>query len=195
MKPRPFGLTDAMILVVAAVAALSVNRLNWPGFVQRWRHPVDAHDSIEHILDLVMPHLAAGTIALLVIRLRSPRPPCRRLARQPGTVACMVGLAVLLAIACWLGMTAVTGRVPEFSEHATRAGGHSAGSFPLFPFSGRSLVAYGDRIGFAVAGAWLSLWLSGRWRAEPTWIDRLGRTVGWLWLLIAAVLWLRCYSI
>jgi hypothetical protein len=57
--------------------------------------------------------------------------------------------------------------------------------------SGRRLVAYGDRIGFAVAGAWLALWLSGRRRPERMWIDRLGRVLGWLWLGLIVVLWVR----
>jgi hypothetical protein len=186
-----------MILTVAAAAGLWVNRLNWLAFVDRWRNPVDAHDTLEHILDLVAPHLAAGTIAVLVVRMRSPRPPLRRLVRQAGTVACMVALAVLLVIACWVGMTTAMGRAVEFSEHAIIANAvvHSRGSFALYPVTGRNLVIYADRVGFAIAGAWLSLWLSGRWRPEPTWVDRLGRALGWLWLSFAVVLWLRCYAV
>jgi hypothetical protein len=198
MKLRPFGITDAMILVVAAAAALSVNRLNWLNFVEWWRQPLDAEDSIEHVLDLVTPHLAAATIAMLVMRMRSPRPPLRRLARQPGTVACMVALSMLLVIAGWVGFTTATGRVFEFSEHIVKAGRHgeeASVGYPLYPFSGRFFVVYGDRIGFAVAGAWFSLWLAGRWQPEPTWIDRLGRAMAWLWLILTLVLWLRCYSV
>jgi hypothetical protein len=144
------------------------------------------------------PHLAAGTAAVLVMRMRIPRPPCFRLARQPGTVACVVALAVIPVIACWVAVTTVTGRVVRFSEHLTIAGIHGNGGtvgYPIYPFSGRFLVAYGDRIGFAVAGAWLSLGLAGCWRPEPTWIDRLGRAAGCLWLIATLVLWLRCYSV
>jgi hypothetical protein len=159
MKLRPFRLTDAMIIFVAA-AGFSVNRLNWLGFLERWRQPLDPHDSIEHVLDLVTPHLAAATIAVLVMRMWSPRPPFSRFARQPGTVACIVALAVVLVIACWVGITTATGRVLEFSEHVVRLGGHgkeASVGYPIYPFSGRFLFAYGDRIGFAVAGAWFSL--------------------------------------
>ena len=76
-----------------------------------------------------MPHLAAGTIAVLVMRMRSSRPPYSRLARQPGTVACTVALAVLLVIGCWAGITMATGRVFEFSEHVRNAGPHTKGGF------------------------------------------------------------------
>jgi hypothetical protein len=77
------------------------------------------------------------------------------------------------------------------------SGIHEKGSvsYPIYPFSGRLLVAYGDRIGFAVAGAWLSLLLAGRWQSEPSWVDRLGRAIGWLWLVLALVIWLRCYTV
>jgi hypothetical protein len=182
MKPRPFGLTDAMILVVAVAAGLSVNRLNWAGFVDRWRQPIDAHDSIETFLALVAPQLAAGTIATLVLRMRNPRPSFRRIAREPGSAACTVALAAFVVIACWVGLITAMGRSVEFSEHLTKAGVHTYGSAALYPLSGRILVAYGDRIAFAIAGAWLAVCLSGRWRPEPTWLDRLGRTMGWLWL-------------
>ena len=36
----------------------------------------------------------------------------------------------------------------------------------------------------AVGAAWLLLVVSGRWRAEPVWIDRLGRALGIFWIAI-----------
>ena len=36
--------------------------------------------------------------------------------------------------------------------------------------------------GFAVACVWIVLWLSGVWRAEPSWIDRTGRVLGIYWV-------------
>jgi hypothetical protein len=199
MKSRSFGLTDAMILVVAVATGLSVNRMDWPLFLLRWSNPVDAHDSIEHFLGLVMPHAATMTVALLALRMRSPRPQFRRIARQPGSVACMVALAMLLVITSWIAVTWSAGKAVVFSRDIVlrHSNGHTRvdPGFLVFPFSGKVLVVYGDRIGFAVAGAWLALLLVGGWKAEPSWIDRLGRAVGWLWIVLTAVLWLRCYSI
>jgi hypothetical protein len=37
--------------------------------------------------------------------------------------------------------------------------------------------------GPAVAGAWLALIVTGRWRAERSGIDRLGRFIGVCWLI------------
>jgi hypothetical protein len=36
--------------------------------------------------------------------------------------------------------------------------------------------------GFAVIGSWATLFLGGHWRAEPTWIDRVGRLLGAYWI-------------
>jgi hypothetical protein len=39
--------------------------------------------------------------------------------------------------------------------------------------------------GFVVAGSWIALFLAGRWRPERSWIDRLGRLIGWFWIAAA----------
>jgi hypothetical protein len=131
--------------------------------------------------------------------MRSPRPRFRRIARQPGSIACMVALAVLLVIASWIGVTIPAGRVVKFSQHAIPFASsiHERVDlgYPAYPFGGRVLVVWGDRVGFAVAGAWLAMIMVGRWQSEPTWIDRLGRAIGCLWIAMAAALWLRCYSV
>lgn len=42
-----------------------------------------------------------------------------------------------------------------------------------------------------VAASWAILAVSGRWRAERSWLDRAGRTLGWAWLALVPVeLWL-----
>jgi hypothetical protein len=71
-------------------------------------------------------------------------------------------------------------------------------SIPPMPWGGSqlmvaqlSLLSYTPEAGFAVAGAWLALALGGRWRPEPSWIDRLGRAVGWLWIAALMVNWFR----
>jgi hypothetical protein len=45
-------------------------------------------DSIEHYLDLIMPNLAALTLATLVMRMRSPRPRFRRIDMPIGMASC-----------------------------------------------------------------------------------------------------------
>jgi hypothetical protein len=191
MKPRPFGLVDAMIMVAAVAAGLWVNRINWLDLNSLWYG--GAYHGIQRLLSLVMPHIAAATMALVAIRMRRPRPPLRRLLRAPGAVACTVASAAIVLIVIWAVSATAAGRAIMFSQAVRRLpnnGGRGSGG-TLDPFEGRLFVVYGDQVGFAVAGAWLSLMLAGRWRPERTWLDRLGRAVGWSWLGLAVVLWAR----
>ncbi len=56
-------------------------------------------------------------------------------------------------------------------------------------------VGYAQQVSFAVVGAWLALALSGRWRTETSWIDRLGRLLGWLWVGVTVLNWSGYYLI
>src|SRR5262245_26512014 len=107
MKSRTFGLADAMLLVVAAATGLWLNRMDWGEMHVFHRN---AYDSVEQILSLILPHVAAGTMALVGMRMRRPRPPLRRLARQPGAVACMAASAIFLVLVGWAATTRATGR-------------------------------------------------------------------------------------
>ncbi len=51
-----------------------------------------------------------------------------------------------------------------------------------------------NAVGLTVAVGWIVSWLSGRWRPEPSWIDRMGRIFGVYWItMVPAYLWL-CLS-
>jgi hypothetical protein len=193
-------LADAMIFVAATATASWANRRTWRD-LHRWPyHPDSARVVIDHILVMVAPHLVALTIAWLVARLRRPRPPLRRLVRRPGTVACLVALASLLVIVLWAATTLTMGSgfgrgyVVAFGELAVRADRQPTIDLRPGIISGSWLFAYMDRVSFAIAGAWLQVWLSRRWRPEPTGFDRLGRAIGWLWIGFALAKWLRCYG-
>jgi hypothetical protein len=193
MPSRSFGVADAMLLVVAVALGLSVNRMDWLR-IANFRQ-FGSYDKIQVILEVVLPYVTAGTAAVLGMRLRQPRPSIRRLAREPGAAACMVCSATLIIVAGWIATTMATGRIMEFSATMIswpHHGGRGRGGTLHYP-GGMAFVVYGDRIGFAVAGAWLVLVLSGRWRSESTWIDRVGRTLGWLWLGLTMVLWVRTF--
>jgi hypothetical protein len=47
------------------------------------------------------------------------------------------------------------------------------------------IMAGSQRIGAAVFWCWMTMALSGRWRLEPTWLDRLCRVLGFAWLAAA----------
>jgi hypothetical protein len=172
MRDRPgrkFTLADIMILVaVTAVGAMLVrivlgSPLPYPTSrlaAVTWRYG-----------RLASPFLLTFPAALLVMRARAPRPPARRVFRQPGTVACLVVLAdvlargLLVAARSWL-------------EQLMRWPVISSGDYVI-----RTLFS-----GYSVALVWAAMGLTRTWRPEAGWIDRTGRAYGMLmitvWLLM-----------
>jgi hypothetical protein len=49
-------------------------------------------------------------------------------------------------------------------------------------------------LGCGVGSAWLILALSMRWRAERSWIDRLGRVLGIYWIGMVLLILFRTYG-
>jgi hypothetical protein len=101
---RKLTLRDAMILVAATAIGLAAIRGAIPGVLHvlptsprvRFLVPRPALDVCLIIL-AAWPLPAMWTLALPVMRLCSPRPAWRRLARQPGvTACCAVAMASLL---------------------------------------------------------------------------------------------------
>ena len=117
------------------------------------------------------PLVAAWTMGTLILRLRRPRPRFRRLALQPGWVACC---AAAVGIGVGVVMTAIG----------------IAGRYGVMQYF--ELVTY--PVGVAVAAAWTHLAVSGRWRPERSWVDRMGRVMGIVWLAMIPLLWGR-YSL
>jgi hypothetical protein len=112
--------------------------------------------------------LSACSPALLVLRLLPPRPRGRRLFRQPGAVACAAATAALVAVSVSRAFF-----VPNMP------------SYPgLVLFRWGWVASYSA--GIAVGAAWMTLALGGRWRPDPSWIDRCGRALGAGWVAVAA---------
>jgi hypothetical protein len=134
-----------------------------PGYWYLWAFQVS--------LSVVSVYLEFLTPAILIIRLRQPHPSLRRLGRQPGLIACVV-VTVALAL-----------------DSVRVASIWSRGSGILWVPT--VLVDYAQHVGFALMGGWIALLLSGRWRSEPGWVDRLGRLLGINWIAVAVLSWSR----
>jgi hypothetical protein len=157
---RSFGLLDAMIIVAAIAAFFAVSRgtMLWPNdpndfpFWQR----------LGRRWGVLLMFLSA---AMIVVRLRSPRPRWRRVWCQPGFTACVAAL---------IGAAANAG--------ATALGLHARLSLPEY-YTIAQVCESWSYAGPAVLGTWLALLLNRRWRAERGAIDRLGRLIGLLWII------------
>jgi hypothetical protein len=123
------------------------------------------------------------SIGLFVLSLRRPRPRLRRLARQPGFVAC--GAVTLVAAIRLLGFFTLLARTIGNPRTFLTL---SLGVLNAFSVTGSYNSAYFAASAFglsvAVAAAWLLLSVSGRWRSEPAWLDRAGRCLGAYWIAI-----------
>ena len=122
-----------------------------------------------HVSMLLVPLLATISIGMIPINLIPPRPRWRRLVLQPGAAA---ALAAVVGIACVAGFFG-TARLVE-SKGAELKAGDAAFAVMLLPVFA----------GFSTASAWTTIANAGLWRAEPTWIDRLGRIVAVAWIVL-----------
>ena len=160
---RRMTISDAMILVGVTATALATARVCLVQVMPR-SHPAAA------VRMTVIFVALALTITLIPLRFRRPR--SRRPGRHPGTVACC---AVAMALAFILAEQASTWLKPVPAP---------ARAEPLYRtinlvFNVSRLDLYSP----AVAGAWLALALSGRWRPGRDWLDWAGLTIGVCWIV------------
>jgi hypothetical protein len=199
-KPRRFGIADLMILIAALGVGIA-------GAWDVWLRVVDTHSGRTRawlvFASIVSAVATPLTLACLAFRLRRPRPDRHRLWIQPGAAAILtcslvfvlrtLELAVALAMptrSVWPTTRIATIRVSDATYLLFMQGQDINGVVgyvePLGCF-GVTVVTFAWPCGSAVAAVWLMLAISGRWRPQRTWIDRLGRVLGWVWILITTL--------
>jgi hypothetical protein len=176
MRPRVcrrFTVQDLMILVAATAIGLALAGSLSPGVWSFVTGSTRISDRIKGGIVGLQWMMVPGTAAVLVIRLRQPRPRPRRLARQPGMAAC--------SAATWAA--SLTGGLGLYWKLMSR-------SYDIINYSITNYYSVVDApivIGVAVASAWLIMAMNGSWRPEPGWIDRSGRLIGIYWLAMIPV--------
>lgn len=169
---RP-SILDAMILTAATAVAFYLMRLCWPRTMGFSPHAVR-----EWAGATIGVSLLPWTLTFLAIRLLPPRPRVERLMCQPGMAACAAAAIVIFyGLTCRIVVD--IGYRVQFPER--RHG--------IAEFLRNFWYIYGLPVGPAVAVVWLGLLLGGRWRPERGWIDRLGRTLGILWITFVLFQW------
>ncbi|MDB5352456.1 MAG: hypothetical protein JWN86_3703 [Planctomycetota bacterium] len=180
---RRFTILDGLSLVAATAVGLGISRAVIAPMVGGFPTSLpDLKMAALVLLIAMLPVVWAWTLALIPLRLRGPRPSYRRLYRQPGWTAAIATLIGPLGEMCrWAWFILLP------------FGSSIRFDLPFAPFDVfRRLL---PPIGLAVALAWTLLFLSGGWRAEPSWIDRLGRGLGAMWILgLPFLFWLAVIS-
>lgn len=174
---RRFTLLDALVLIAALAVGLASTRsvfgnvdfveylrrdlLSWPAGGWTLKELYGRGFVVDCLL---APWLVSLSLAHCILYLIPPRPPWRRTRRRVGflTSSIVVFVAATLAISlvtCWW-----------------------ASRKPGVPYMEELIAMWGVTMAPAVSAFWLALALSGRWRAERSWLDRLGRVLGWIWI-------------
>lgn len=165
-----------MILIAASAVALVIVRPVVAG-------PLQQRPGWSHYLAWAIGWLVAWTPTVLILRLRDPRPPLRRLSRQPGFAASLAGTAVLALGLLAIGLIALV-RVARQGSPARPA----MGIRPPDPSWWVWVVLhFGTVVGPAVIAAWVLLAVSGRRRPPRGWLDILARAVGVGWIVLFVI--------
>jgi hypothetical protein len=157
VEQRRFTLLDAMVLVVATAGGFAAVR-TFTAAIRRVQGP--GRPGLADWVALSTWVVSFWMLALLALRLGRPRPPLRRLGRQPGVAACIAG---------WLALSFQL----LYMLPTLRGSRYGLPGLYYIMMSADAISASG-----AVAAAWATLVLSGRWRAAADWIDRSGRALG-----------------
>jgi hypothetical protein len=167
---RKLSLLDAMALIAATAAGLTIDRFFWSD-MHGWDGAVLKHfrDLTAAGIILSVPLAASWTVATLALQLRRPRYRLRRLLQRPGTAACC---AATVALALGAGLVICTTRGAPGS------------------YASRLIMAYGLPMmaGSAVAAVWTHSMIVGADRPASDWNDRLGRLLGIYWVMSLLVL-------
>jgi hypothetical protein len=159
---EPVRKVDRVDLVILAAALALGLGLGWRIERHEPRRPLGIYELYQHGIDYAVPCLGASSFALLVLRLRPPRPRLLALLKQPGTIACVVA-------APWQIECALLVR-----------------SSPSFLF-----MCLAVTLGELVLVAWLVARWQRFWEPEPGWIDRAGRVLGACWIGLALAFWFQ----
>ncbi len=165
---RKFTLLDVMIFVAATGVALGWERV-YLTFVATGLAAMPRQMVMKYYLYGIVPFLVMYAAILLILSLKLFPSPIRSVARRPGTIACF---AIMLGVVA-AGLSVFVELAFSAFVYRTLTGGRDIYSAIVAIFTQRVWIAAP-----IVAGAWLALILTARWRPAPDWVDRAGRVLG-----------------
>lgn len=172
--PRPFSVADAMVLIAATCVAVAAARYSFRNYCQ-------GSTSFAILPWCSAWFLMPFVVTYLFFCLRKPRPSRVRLFTQPGIQA-VLAMGLCLPVIQF-----------DSASRDIKGDGIVDQIFTIFTDLEGLTWGFSDRVGPTVAIVWIVTSLAGRRRSEAYWIDRMGRGLGWAWIVI----WLvdRCYWI
>jgi hypothetical protein len=183
MKPpfkRPYRLVDGMILVAATAVAFAIFRKGlapglsfntFGGSLEQWAF---------YWMHQVVPFPAMWSLAIVAIAAFDRRTPNRRKLRHAGIAGCFAAVAVL-ALTTVIASTFYGLHALEELQMIPRIFSHGRNSHATPPFANAPME---EIVGSAVIGTWALLAVGGRWKAERSWLDRSGRFLSVMWIVL-----------
>ncbi len=168
----PFGLIDLHVVIAATGLGFGLARWNYDLF-RMGRSPVPGTSwgGVVAFVSIFSPIMLSWSLGMVVLRWRGPAwKSRRRLMREPGfvaSVAAWVGLGIYLVTS---GLVLLAGPPRRFRDPSS-----------MLPYV----------VGASVVLGWTSLAIQGRWHPCPGWVDRAGRYLGYGWIALFALGWLR----
>jgi hypothetical protein len=191
---RTLSLADLMILIagvgvgMGCFLAIDDNLYGGGRFMFGVFRPLDAWNAAtilnraEGVFAILMTVFGAWTGAVPILAYRRPRALRKRLLRGSGMTACIAALAGLAVL---VGATALAFLL-RWVEGRTKLP-------PNFWYAVPVIECLFIFPGIAVASTWTAQLATGRWRAVPDAVDRMGRFVGGLWASAALVFAVRMF--
>ncbi len=198
---RSFGVLDGMILVAAIAPAIKLtsHSYNTPfqrgfgfflGYFQKSTN-FDVPDGFKLFIadfESLTPLLICLTPAILIIRLRKPRPRLRVLVRHPGFVA-SVFVVTLLSLDALRLFAAGPPNLIIFALLENKY---------FWSFMDELTIPSYNSLGPLLITAWLFMAIGGTFRPQTDWMDRFGCAIGFLLILaylLDCVAWAMQYNV
>jgi hypothetical protein len=185
-SPRVFTLFDAIVMVAATGSGFALFKVMQIRYLAGFGRSLLVMIPVG-VTETMIPFLTMWSLAVAGLSLRQPRQPFRKLARQPGMIACcaamlplVIELVAIIVGELILPPNAVVGRTipPYVIRSLPRRIMHDV----------RGSMVLQANAGGTVAVAWLILALAGMWKSEKSWLDRFGRVLGILWITVNIVM-------
>ena len=177
-----FRISDAITLVAVTALAMAVTRYEWADYFDSFRPGGKAYQQtfatfmyqVRYLIYSASYFTAFWSVACLILGLRQPNTTLRLVVSQPGMIACLTTAVVL-------GLRIVTNSISLLVSHLAF---ENMAIYDLININlTDTLTQIPSEIGCAVAAAWVVQWASGHWQPETSWIGRMGRVLGILWIL------------
>jgi hypothetical protein len=188
---RKLTLKAAMALVAATAVGFGLIRYSQLRYFA-WDEPAASGRLVYHTLLHIsklgygcLPVLYALSAVVVGAGLRGARPRREQFSVRPGLAACAAAQVALAAAIVFLILNYAIGRNPGvyWSTHSYDVLTNTAPGLWSPKGIEELFAAAGDGAMPAILAVWMLQWLCSAWKPAPEWPDRLGRAVGWIFML------------